>query len=303
MAVKMLRKPSETPNITNIDDIIAMRYAYGNQNGYVKGKGTELSYEINGLNFTINSGRLVIQGVEVDIDANGITLEIDNVSNLRYFIVYAKVDLGLNNVEIVATHNSLGYPVLPTSQDLTQYTNGIAYLELYRFTTTGASISNVIKVVNYIEYYKDKIDKVINGDIPVKTATTATSAGNVTSKINDKDISEIFEADGITVKNSKILKNIESYVGYNVGTFVGLPGIYVVNIVYTPTDNSLNNGKKWSESVILAIPNLDQDAWNSAKPGIKYSGKDKIIYVPTISNANITRVYGYIIAKNIAYLD
>lgn len=153
MAIKMVREPSDTPNITNIDDIVAMRYAYGNQNGFIKNKGTELLYTVNGLDFTINSGRFVIQGVECNIDANGVTITIDNVSSLRYFSVYAKVDLSLNDVQILTMYSSLGYPSIPESQDLTKNTNGIAYLELYRFTSSGASISNVQKIIKPIKYY------------------------------------------------------------------------------------------------------------------------------------------------------
>ena len=83
MAINFVRQPSETPNVRNIDDIIPFRYAYGNQNGYVKDKGNELSYTINGSNFRINSGRVVLQGVESDIDANGVTITVDNVATTR----------------------------------------------------------------------------------------------------------------------------------------------------------------------------------------------------------------------------
>ena len=29
MGIRMVRQPSQTPNVTNIDDIIPFRYAYG----------------------------------------------------------------------------------------------------------------------------------------------------------------------------------------------------------------------------------------------------------------------------------
>lgn len=154
--IRMVRKPSDTPNITNIDDIIAMRYVYGNQSGFIKGKGAELSYTVNGLTFIVNSGRFVVQGVEADIDSNGATITIDNVSSTRYFIVYAKINLGLNKVEVLATYDTLNYPTLPKSDDLTVNTNGIAYLELYRFTSSGSSISNIFKTVKPLGYYTFK---------------------------------------------------------------------------------------------------------------------------------------------------
>ena len=88
MSIKMVRQPSETPNITNIDDIIPFRYAYGNQNGYVKDKGNEVGYTVNGSQFTIGSGRIVLQGVESDISASGVTITRGfgkaDVLNLRF---------------------------------------------------------------------------------------------------------------------------------------------------------------------------------------------------------------------------
>lgn len=144
--------------VNNIDDIIPMRYAYGNQNGYVIGKGTELSHTINGLIFTINSGRIVLQGVESDIDANGYDLTIDNVANKRYFSVYYEVNLGTNTVVIDSRNDSAGYPDLDIGQDLTENSSGVARLELYRFETQGLDITNVTKVVKPIQYTGDALN-------------------------------------------------------------------------------------------------------------------------------------------------
>ena len=152
MAIKMVRKPSETPNITNIDDFIPFRYAYGNQNGYVKGKGNEVSYTINGANFKINSGRLVLQGVETDIDSSGYTITIDNSSEKRYFTVYYTVNLGTNTVSINNQYSTSTYPTISSGDDLTVTTNGIANLVLYKFTAQSSVISNVTKVVQEITY-------------------------------------------------------------------------------------------------------------------------------------------------------
>lgn len=152
MAIEMVRVPSETPNITNIDDFAGLRYAYGNQNGYVIGKGQECSYSVNGVNFKINSGRLVLQGVECDIDANGVDVVIDNVSTLRYYSVYLQVNLALNETKILAQYDTAGYPNINTGDDLTANTTGTARMELYRFTANGGVISNVERTVAKIEY-------------------------------------------------------------------------------------------------------------------------------------------------------
>lgn len=155
MAIKMVREPSETPNINNIDDIVPMRYAYGNQNGYVIGKGNEISNTVNGLNFTVNSGRLVLQGVECDIDAVGVTITIDNIATTRYYVVYLQVNLGTNTVSILSTYDTATYPTIDAGDDLTENTTGVARLPLYRFTATSGIISDVNKVVESVKYAKD----------------------------------------------------------------------------------------------------------------------------------------------------
>ena len=152
MAIKMVREPSETPNINNIDDIIPMRYAYGGQNGFVIGKGTEISNTVSGLNFTVNSGRLVLQGVECDIDATGVTITIDNIATKRYYIVYLEVNLGLNTATIKSEYDTATYPSIDAGDDLTENTTGIARLPLYQFTATSGIISEVNKVVESIKY-------------------------------------------------------------------------------------------------------------------------------------------------------
>ena len=152
MVIKMVREPSETPNINNIDDIIPMRYAYGNQNGYVIGKGNEISNTVNGLNFTVNSGRLVLQGVECDIDAVGVTITIDNIATKRYYVVYLQVNLGTNTASILSTYDTATYPTIDAGDDLTENTTGVARLPLYRFTATSGIIGEVNKVVENIKY-------------------------------------------------------------------------------------------------------------------------------------------------------
>lgn len=155
MAIKMVREPSETPNINNIDDIIPMRYAYGNQNGYVIGKGTEVSNTINGTNFVVNSGRLVLQGVECDIDAGGFTITIDNISTKRYYVVFLQVNLATNKVTIENTYDTAAYPIIDLGDDLTENSSGIARMILYKFTTTNGIIAEVNKVVESVKYVKD----------------------------------------------------------------------------------------------------------------------------------------------------
>lgn len=188
MAIKMVREPSETPNINNVDDIIPMRYAYGGQNGYVIGKGTEISNTINGTNFIINSGRLVLQGVECDIDATGVTIAIDNIATKRYYVVYLQVNLATNTVSIESSYDTADYPVIDNGDDLTVNSSGIARMVLYKFTAQNGVISEVNKAVESIKYTKDvKVQNAVNlvdgGTISSETSAVTQPATDISKKI------------------------------------------------------------------------------------------------------------------------
>lgn len=153
MGIRMVRQPSQTPNVTNIDDIIPFRYAYGDQDGYVIGKGNEISHTIDGSTFRVNSGRIVLQGVETDIDANGVSFTIDNASETRYFVVYYEVNLATQTTAIkLSNYDTAGYPTIDLGDDLTVNSSGIARLPLYRFTATSGVISNVERTAKAIKY-------------------------------------------------------------------------------------------------------------------------------------------------------
>ena len=183
MAIKMVREPSETPNINNIDDIIPMRYAYGGQNGFVIGKGTEISNTVSGLNFTVNSGRLVMQGVECDIDATGVTITIDNIATKRYYTVYLEVNLGLNTATIKSEYDTATYPTIDTGDDLTENSTGIARLPLYQFTATSGIISEVNKVVKEISYPLNDYD-ITKGTVEERLTNLGFKQGTVISSIS-----------------------------------------------------------------------------------------------------------------------
>ena len=188
MAIKMVREPSETPNINNIDDIVPMRYAYGNQNGYVIGKGTEISNTVNGLNFTVNSGRLVLQGVECDIDAVGVTITIDNIATKRYYVVYLQVNLGLNSAQILSTYDTATYPTIDAGDDLTENTTGVARLPLYRFTATSGIIGEINKVVESVRYVNESFIKNVKVDDAARVNNLNIKKEDSTGRITAGDI-------------------------------------------------------------------------------------------------------------------
>ena len=168
MSVRLVRENSDTPNVTNKDDARMVRYAYGGQNGYVQKYGRELDYIPNGNIFTIGSGMAVLQGWEVVIDSNGWQLELSTSDvTKRYYLVYLEVNLTLGgSAEIKSKTDELDYPTIEEGDDLTENLNGIAYLELYRFTATRGVVTDVEKIVQAIPYGADEVSG-LNGKINV----------------------------------------------------------------------------------------------------------------------------------------
>lgn len=198
MGIRMVRQPSETPNVTNIDDIIPFRYAYGNQDGYVIGKGNEISHTIDGSTFRVNSGRVVLQGVETDIDANGVSFTIDNASETRYFVVYYEVNLATQTTAIkLSNYSTSGYPTIDAGDDLTANSSGIARMELYRFTATNGVISNVSKVAKAIQYNRAEFNLMSS---PKRVQKDEVVLINDFSEYKGKDV--VFVVDGIEVTRS-----------------------------------------------------------------------------------------------------
>ena len=149
--ITMIR-PSENARVTNLDDITSIRYSYGNQDGYVINKGQELSHTINGQNFVVNSGRIVLQGVESDIDDNGVSIFIDAISEKRYHLVYYNVNMATDSVSLELLSSASTYPTVDYGDDFNQVSSGIARLPLYKFTSQNGVISNVEKLVSPIDY-------------------------------------------------------------------------------------------------------------------------------------------------------
>lgn len=208
MAINLVRKPSETPNISNYDDYRMFRYATGGYNGVVERYGNECDYEINGFNFKIKSGELVVDGVQARIDANGVTITIDNVTGNEYYSIYCEIDLSLINnpkVEIKSTKNTVNYPVIDKGDDFTENQTGIARLELYRFVANSGVISQIHKIVKVV-----KLGQSLNSE----TSVLSDNAKNAVVENNGSYSSLKKDANNILKNNSEIIeRKIEIYNG------------------------------------------------------------------------------------------
>ena len=172
MGLRFIRQPSDEPSISNSDDTRMIRYAYGGYNGYVKGKGAEVSHTISGSTFKINSGVVSLQGYETEIDSNGWEMTVVNTPTKRYFSVWYEVNLAMQTVKLDSNYDTAGYPTVLEGDDLTSASTGTARLLLYHFTATSGVITDVAKKVEQIPYAKALIENEASARESADTAIT-----------------------------------------------------------------------------------------------------------------------------------
>lgn len=174
MSIRLVRAPSETPNIQNKDDAKMIRYAYGGYDGVVKGFGQECSYTFKNGIFKIGSGRIVLQGWEVDIDEFGWSLDLSNVTTGEYaYVVYLEVNLVTQQANLNYHFNLFVYPDINPGDDLTTCPDGIARIPLYKFEMNGGEIISISLVLPVIPYTKDIKESIEKGEVIAKIATYA----------------------------------------------------------------------------------------------------------------------------------
>ena len=163
MGLRLIRQESETPNVSNHDDARMVRYAYGGYDGYVKNRGQEIGSTVSGTSFVVQSGVLNLQGWEVEIDANGVSIPTSaSVTNKTYFSVYLEVNCATDTAEIKSLTDTAGFPDVPAGDDLTENTIGTARLLLYHFTATGGVIADVEKLVQEIPYGSEALKQAVD---------------------------------------------------------------------------------------------------------------------------------------------
>ena len=184
MALRLVRQSSDTPNITNKDDVKMVRYAYGGFDGVVKNFGQELAATepVYGV-FRIESGRVVLQGWEVDIDEGGWETTLFLPPTNIYYLFYLEINALLETAEIKSIYGLSMYPEISAGDDLTEVPNGVARLPLFKFTLESRVVTDFQRLVKVIPYAKDefltksKFESVFEPDQEtVKKATTADNA-------------------------------------------------------------------------------------------------------------------------------
>lgn len=261
MAIRLVREPSDTPNINNTDDFVGLRYAYGDNNGYVKGRGNECDYEINGLNFTIKSGRLVVNGVEVDIPSGGEMISISSLETELKYLVYLEINLATNTAEIKTKYSTgIAYPTIDRGDDLTSNTTGTARLSLYRFKKLN--LNSIVQVTKLVK------------DIPYSGAALRgydLSKGTVEERLDALG----FKQGSVTLKSdTKYWSDAELNT----------------NLTITTTSNSVNCVGTMLGQSVNASASVDISARQSGKPIVRKQGKyviaDGIITISMVSGGS-----------------
>lgn len=179
MALRLVRQTSETPNITNKDDVILARYAYGSQRGVVKNAGREVGYTAENNVFKLLDGRIVIDGWEIDIDASGFEISLTNSSSPIYFTVYAEINVAIEAVNIKTQYSTSMSPTISDGDDLTQVPNGVARLPLYSFVHSSSGFSQITKKFSLIYGLADTVKQLEEGSIKVGFAANAEKVNNI----------------------------------------------------------------------------------------------------------------------------
>lgn len=231
MALRLVRQTSDTPNITNKDDVIMTRYAYGGYNGVVNGFGNECGYTAENGIFKILDGRIVVDGWEIDVDGAGWSFDFSNITGTQYHSVYAEINVSVETVDIKSSYYTGNYPTIEKGDDLTQIPNGTARLLLYNVQVENGAIKNVIKKFEIIPYLVQDIEKLKSGEI---------KSGN-SKKVNDleikKDENGVLRVGDTIIPQKKLLWSGEQSTGQNTYTDIALSGSITNNrpleIVYS----------------------------------------------------------------------
>lgn len=183
MAITLLRRQSDVPTVQGQDDSRMMRYAVVHD-GVTRGYQSECGYSISGSTFTVLGGEVIVDGWQAIIDSLGCAVQAISSSTKMYYIVYVEYDLRISDqqsVTIKSTYASGAFPEITPGDDLTENPNGLRRFALYRFTIQNGTISGVERLFSYCEVGDSK---------------------NVTTSINGKAITSIFETDGTTAKKA-----------------------------------------------------------------------------------------------------
>lgn len=228
MSVILVRKESETANISNSDDVRAYKYASCGINGVIKNRLNQIGYEIATGSFTVKSGEIIIDGWQVKVDASGATISLDASSGTRYYVVYCTVDLSTpsnKTATISANYGTTDYPSINRGDDISLNDSGTARLVLYKFVASGQTISDVVQMF-------ELIDGTNKNAIYAQYASSDTSKGTIEQRLTSlgfRQGSVTFTSSTFTASENVLLRQGNYVLG-------SIKGISNLNAVYLPSN-------------------------------------------------------------------
>lgn len=159
MSIRLVRESSNTPNVTNRDDARMVNYAYGGYEGIVKDVGAELAYTTEGGIFKIGSGRVVLQGWEVDVGVEGWELDLSSVNGTFFYTIYLEINLATEEARILSTYGEVTYPQIGLGDNLTSSPSGLARMPLFKLTVSDGVIQEVVQDVEVMKHIRERLEE------------------------------------------------------------------------------------------------------------------------------------------------
>lgn len=160
--LRLVRQSSNEPNVSNKDDACMVRYAYGGYDGRVKDAGNLVncslnfdSQDVSGVYVDVSSGKVVIQGWEIDIEEESVGAFHPTDAGTLYMYLYIELELITETVRFRPISSYTEVPPLPTGDDLTQVPSGTARMLLCHWDASASGISNLVMDAPIIKRLSD----------------------------------------------------------------------------------------------------------------------------------------------------
>lgn len=255
MAITLLRRQSDTPTVLGQDDSRILRYATGGYDGVTEGYADECGYTTTDSTLRIKSGEIVLNGWQAVIDSSGVDVSLESSATKLYFSIYVEYDLRIAAKPVIAIksqYDTASYPDIAVGEDLTENPYGIRRMLLYTATGQNNTISDVTRKFELCEVGK------------IRNAT------NVTTSINGKAISSIFESDGTTAKKAtRASKTTGGYPLLGYGNTSG--GVDYTKWAYTNLTNWQSNAGL-DRSIIAFVIDVYDTTYGSSPISVKLAG-------------------------------
>ena len=264
MALRLVRKISETPNITNKDDTIMTRYAYGGYNGVVKAFGSECGYTADAGIFKVLDGRIVVDGWEIDIDGAGWNLNLSTVNGIQYHSVFVEITIATESIKLSSSYLTGAYPDVSKGDDLTKVPNGTSRLLLYNVKSENGTITEVVQRFEVIKHIKERLEEL------------GFKQGN------------LVDSDGVTYNNA--VSKVGYYAIVKLENFNITYSFGIKEYLFTLPNDFIPKTTQLLQSTVISVGGayqLESIVYSNSETNTKYQGK-LLIRVKTLLDGSLS---------------